>query len=111
LDSTDRGSRRSLIVRGAGYDRRVPIYEFRCGSCGQRFEALVEAGTGSMPCRACAAAGAARVLSAQAAPMSFVRSGSANRARERKNAELQARARSEFKARRRARGSGGGAGG
>jgi predicted nucleic acid-binding Zn ribbon protein len=27
------------------YDPAVPIYEFRCGVCGERCEALVDAGT------------------------------------------------------------------
>jgi putative FmdB family regulatory protein len=31
----------------------VPIYEFRCGACGERFEALVDAGTETVECRLC----------------------------------------------------------
>lgn len=101
MDSTGAFPGFAVTGRPPGYDRRVPIYEFRCDTCGQRFEALVEVGTRSLPCRVCGAAETARVLSAQAAPMGFVRSGPANRAQERKNAELRGRARSEFKARRR----------
>jgi len=31
----------------------VPIYEFECAGCGERFEELVPAGTASRPCPAC----------------------------------------------------------
>ncbi len=86
--------------RSRGYHRRVPIYEFRCDSCGERFEALVGAGTESVDCGICGAGESKRVLSAQAAPMSHVRSGGAARAQERANAQLQARARADFKAKR-----------
>jgi putative FmdB family regulatory protein len=79
----------------------MPIYEFRCHSCGERFEALAEAGARSAPCRACGGAETVRVLSPQATPLRHVRSGAANRAQERKNAELRSRARAEFTARRR----------
>lgn len=45
------------------YDQRVPIYEFECGECGERFEVLVAVGTGRAACPACGAAGAPRRLS------------------------------------------------
>lgn len=41
----------------------MPIYEFECGDCGERFEELVAAGVGSARCRSCGAAGAQRRLS------------------------------------------------
>jgi len=41
----------------------VPIYEFECAECGERFEALVDAGTESAECTNCGAAGAQRRLS------------------------------------------------
>jgi putative FmdB family regulatory protein len=41
----------------------MPIYEFECGSCGERFEELVSAGTERVTCRACGAEGAERRLS------------------------------------------------
>jgi putative FmdB family regulatory protein len=50
-------------VRAPHYDRRVPIYEFECDSCGARFEDLVAAGTELAPCRECGAEGARRRLS------------------------------------------------
>jgi putative FmdB family regulatory protein len=82
----------------------VPIYEFRCGACGERFEALVAAGTESVECRRCRSAEAERVLSAQAAPMRLARTGGALRKQERANAKLRAETKSRFKqARRRAR--------
>lgn len=41
----------------------MPIYEFECGECGERFEGLVPAGTEQAACPACGAAGAPRRLS------------------------------------------------
>ncbi len=38
----------------------MPIYEFECGECGERFEDLVAAGTDRAPCPACGAADAVR---------------------------------------------------
>jgi putative FmdB family regulatory protein len=78
----------------------VPIYEFRCDACGERFEALVEVGTEAAECRACGVAGARRLMSAQAGPMSLVRSPAANRRQEARNAELRKRTKADFKARR-----------
>jgi len=49
--------------RFSHYDRAVPIYEFECAECGERFEALVEAGTESAECISCGVAGAQRRLS------------------------------------------------
>jgi putative FmdB family regulatory protein len=84
----------------------VPIYEFRCEACGERFEALVDAGTDSAECRLCGTAGARRVLSAQAAPLAHVKSPGATRAQEQRNAQLRAGTKADFSAkRRRVRGS------
>lgn len=41
----------------------MPIYEFECGECGERFEQLVPAGTEAAPCPSCGAEGAKRRLS------------------------------------------------
>ena len=78
----------------------MPIYEFRCEACGERFEALVDAGTESAPCRVCGAHGAGRVLSAQAPPFGLVKSPGAARAQEQRNAKLRDRTKADFKARR-----------
>jgi putative FmdB family regulatory protein len=78
----------------------VPIYEFRCDQCGERFEALVAAGTGSATCRNCGAEGAERVYSAQAAPFGLVKSGGAARRQEGRNSELRRRTKADFVARR-----------
>jgi putative FmdB family regulatory protein len=89
----------------------VPIYEFRCESCGERFEALVDVGTKSAECRVCGTPGAVRVLSAQAAPFGLVKTPGAARRQEASNAKLHARTKADFKARRkRARESGKGGG-
>ena len=78
----------------------MPIYEFRCGRCGGQFEALVDAGTQSLRCRLCDAPATERVFSAQAAPMSLVRTPAEKRKQERRNAKLHARTKADFKARR-----------
>ena len=87
-------------VAAAVYHRRVPIYEFRCGSCGEQFEALVDVGTASLECRLCDTAGAERVYSAQAAPFGLVKTPGAARAQEQRNAKLRERTKADFKARR-----------
>ena len=78
------------------------MYEFRCGACGERFEALVSVGTTTEECRACGAPGAERVLSAQAAPFSLVKTGGNARRQEAKNAQLRTKTKADFKKRRQA---------
>jgi len=41
----------------------VPIYEFECAECGERFEELTAAGTETATCPACGTEGAQRRLS------------------------------------------------
>jgi putative FmdB family regulatory protein len=79
----------------------MPIYEFRCRACGERFEALVGVGTDSAGCRACGSAETTRVFSAQAAPLAHVKSPGATRKQERANAKLRERTKADFKAKRR----------
>ena len=82
----------------------MPLYEFVCGACGERFEALVEVGTEAAECRACGEPGAPRVLSAQAAPMGLVKTPGERRKQERANARLRSETKARFKqARERAR--------
>lgn len=50
-------------IRPSGYDRSVPIYEFECGACGERFEELAAAGTETTACPSCGAKGAERRMS------------------------------------------------
>jgi putative FmdB family regulatory protein len=76
------------------------MYEFRCGSCGQRFEALVDAGTETAACRHCGEPGAERVLSAPSAPFGLVKSPGEARRQETRNAGLRAQTKADFKARR-----------
>lgn len=102
--------RRSRHLRS----QAVPVYEFQCERCGERFDALVDPGTQSTPCRACGHPDTRRVFSAPAAPMRLVKSRGETRKQERRNAQLRERTKARFKeARRRARarreGGGGGA--
>lgn len=46
----------------------MPIYEYECEECGERFEELVAAGAGSVPCAACGSTRTARLLSGFAPP-------------------------------------------
>jgi putative FmdB family regulatory protein len=46
----------------------VPIYEFECEECGERFEELVAAGAESVPCAACGSARTRRLMSGFAPP-------------------------------------------
>ena len=86
----------------------MPIYEFRCDACGERFEALVDAGTEAFECRHCGAPDAGRVLSALAPPMRLVKSQGAARKQESANAKLRRATKERFKAaRRRQREAGG----
>ena len=78
----------------------MPIYEFRCGTCDQRFDALVDVGTESAVCRECGAEGAERVMSAQAPPFGLVKPPGAARAQEQRNAKLRESTKADFKARR-----------
>ena len=86
----------------------MPIYEFRCETCGARFEALVPVGTGSVECRECGAERTVRMFSAPGAPLHLVKTRGDARKQEGRNAQLQADARARFKeARRKARETGG----
>lgn len=88
-------------ARGARvYHRGVPIYEFRCDACGERFDALVDVGTESIECRICGATAAERVFSPQAAPFGLVKSPGSARRQEQQNANLRQRTKADFKARR-----------
>lgn len=87
----------------------MPLYEFVCDACGERFESLVEVGTESVDCRICAEPGARRVLSAQAAPLHLVKPAGERRKQERANARLRKDTKARFKqsrerARKRSRG-------
>jgi putative FmdB family regulatory protein len=78
----------------------VPIYEFRCVACGERFEVLVDAGTESAKCSLCGVEGAERLLSAQAPPFGLVKPSGATRRQEQRNEKLRERTKADFKARR-----------
>lgn len=41
----------------------MPIYEFKCKKCGQRFDELAPAGTASLACPACGSGDTRRLLS------------------------------------------------
>ena len=80
----------------------MPIYEFECDECGERFEALVDAGTTSVACHKCGSERTHRRYSAQAESFKLVKSAGEARRQEGRNAELQKRTKADFKARRKA---------
>jgi putative FmdB family regulatory protein len=74
----------------------MPIYEFRCDACGERFERLVAADTAAVECPRCGAERSERVYSAQAGPFNLVKTPGEARRQERRNAELNRRAKADF---------------
>lgn len=78
----------------------MPIYEFVCEACGERFDALVELGTETLDCDLCGTGGSKRVLSAQAPPMRLVKTPRDARKQERSNAALRRKAKADFKRKR-----------
>ena len=78
----------------------MPIYEFRCGECEARFEALVAPGTESEECRECGAPGATRVMSVPAQPPKLVKASGGTRRQEAKNSQLRQKTKADFKAKR-----------
>jgi putative FmdB family regulatory protein len=79
----------------------MPVYDFECPACGERFEALVAVGA-SAPCPACGASEATRRLSPFAGPFKLGlrgaaarRSDAARRVREQQRREGFARQREE----------------
>lgn len=75
----------------------MPLYEFVCDACGERFESLAALGTEAEDCRNCGRPGARRVLSAQARPMHLVKPPGERRKQERANARLHKDAKDRFK--------------
>ena len=82
----------------------MPIYEFRCISCGSRFEELVPVGGRAERCPECGAPDPERAFAAPAPPLHLVRTPAEMRRQERKNAKLREATKAQFKdARRKAR--------
>jgi putative FmdB family regulatory protein len=98
----------SAPAGGAATIGPMPIYEFLCEACGARFEELVEAGTESVDCGACASQRTRRVYSPQGRPFRIVKTPGGTRQQERRNAQLRERTKERFgAARRQARRQGG----
>ena len=79
----------------------MPMYEFDCDACGERFEDLVPVGTESTGCRLCGSQATHRVLSAPGAPWKLVKTAGAARRQEARNAKLHAETKARFKESRR----------
>jgi putative FmdB family regulatory protein len=66
-----RGNARKSAAR-SHCNRRIgavmPIYEFECERCGERFDELIAADAASPPCPACGAEGARRLISIVSPP-------------------------------------------
>ena len=91
----------------------MPIYEFLCPACGDRFEELTSAGTEGAECPRCGSAQARRVLSAPAPPKSLSMSPGQARHAEDKRGVDRGGAKQRFKQQlaRERRAGGGGRGG
>ena len=68
----------------------MPIYEFRCESCGESFEELVAGEGAAPPCPACGTADAERVLSNVSPPARIVPRGPKVRDSESRRSEREA---------------------
>jgi putative FmdB family regulatory protein len=87
----------------------MPIYEFVCAHCGERFERLASAGTERERCPECGEEGAERVLSAFAPAPKLVKSPGDARRLEDKRGTNRGGAMDRFKKQRsREKGRGGG---
>ncbi len=75
----------------------MPMYEFDCNACGERFEDLVAAGTTSAECRICGSNDTARVLSVPGAPWKLVKTVGSARKQEMANAKLHTETKARFK--------------
>jgi putative FmdB family regulatory protein len=75
----------------------MPIYEFRCEGCGERFETLVAIGTEGADCPSCGTPNASRVLSQVGAVPKFVKTARTNRRLEDKRGTNRDGARTRFK--------------
>jgi putative FmdB family regulatory protein len=68
----------------------MPIYEFQCEKCGERFEELVAAGTESLACSACGSAETIRVIASSISPPSRLPRGARVRDSESRRREREA---------------------
>jgi putative FmdB family regulatory protein len=89
----------------------MPIYEFQCPACGNRFERLAGAGTESAECPQCGAKDASRVLSAPAPGHRLVKSPGTTRRMEDKRGVSRDGAKQRFKEQRAREKRAGGRGG
>jgi putative FmdB family regulatory protein len=89
----------------------MPIYEFQCPACGNRFERLAGAGTESAECPQCGAKDASRVLSAPAPAHRLVKSPGTTRRMEDKRGVSRDGAKQRFKEQRAREKRAGGRGG
>jgi putative FmdB family regulatory protein len=79
----------------------MPMYEFDCEACGERFEDLVPVDTETTECRFCGSRETLRVLSAPGAPWKLVKTVGAAKQQEARNAKLHAETKARFKETRR----------
>jgi len=79
----------------------MPMYEFDCDACGERFEDLVPVDTETTECRLCGSADTHRVISAPGAPWKLVKTVGAAKQQEVRNAKLHAETKAKFKETRR----------
>jgi putative FmdB family regulatory protein len=85
---------------------KVPIYEFECEECGVRFEELVAAAAGAVPCAGCGSSRTRRLLSNVSPPGRQPR-GAAVRSDESRRRDREAARQDRIAESRKQRGAGG----
>ncbi len=84
----------------------MPLYDFACDACEERFEALAKPGE-TPPCPACGAEATRRLFTAIAPPLKFGLRGRAARESNSRRSEREAQKKEAFKAERKRKREGG----
>jgi putative FmdB family regulatory protein len=75
----------------------MPMYDFDCDACGERFEALVSTDTHTTECPLCGSGETRRIISTFGTPWRFVKTPGAARQQEVRNAKLHSDTKARFK--------------
>lgn len=78
----------------------MPLYDFACDACDERFEALAKPGE-TPPCPACGAASTRRLFTPIAPPLKLGLRGRAARESDSRRSEREAKAKEKFREERR----------
>ncbi len=90
----------SICPPAAGTVSPMPLYDFACDACDERFEALAKPGE-APPCPACGASGTRRLFTPIAPPLKLETRGRAARESNGRRAEREHQRKEAFRAERR----------